>query len=104
MHGELKRGCRRKVINDANDGKFRLRNGMSAGLSEGRRSRRASECRRRWKHVRVRSSIRVGQTAASPLEELLERADVELRTDSESAIFCRTPRTPEQSAATCVIQ
>jgi hypothetical protein len=37
---------------------------------------------------------------ASPLELLLERAVVELGTESESAAFCRTPRTPEQSAAT----
>jgi hypothetical protein len=48
----------------------------------------------------VRSSIRCGQKSASPLELLLERAGVEL--DSESATFCRTPRAPEQSAATWV--
>jgi len=42
----------------------------------------------------------VGVTAEDALELLLERADVELGTDSESAAFCRTPRAPEQSAAT----
>jgi len=51
-------------------------------------------------HVRVRPLTRFGDRTASPLELLLERAGVELRTDSVSAIFCRTPRTPEQSAAT----
>jgi hypothetical protein len=50
-------------------------------------------------HVR-RSSIRFGHKSASPLELLLERAGVELGTESESATFCRTPRAPEQSAAT----
>ena len=37
---------------------------------------------------------------ASPLELLLEREVEELGVDSESAVFCRTPRAPEQSAAT----
>ncbi len=56
------------------------------------------------KHVRVRSSILDGQKAASPLELLLERVGEEPETDSESVTFWRTPRAPEQSAATCVVQ
>jgi hypothetical protein len=56
-------------------------------------------------HVRVRSSIHpVELKAASPLELLLERVGEEPETDSESVTFWRTPRTPEQSAATCVVQ
>jgi hypothetical protein len=55
-------------------------------------------------HVRVGPLTQFGDKTASPLELLLESADVELGTDSESAIFCRTPRTPEQSAATWFIQ
>jgi hypothetical protein len=55
-------------------------------------------------HVRVRSSILVELKAASPVELLLESVCEEPETDSESVTFWRTPRTPEQSAATCVVQ
>lgn len=78
---------------------------MGDGLRKGRGS--GQHCGRRWRTREGEIFDPVELKAASrpsPLELLRERVGEEPETDSESVTFWRTPRTPEQSAATCIDQ